>query len=309
MSKPISTTARRESFERLVREAETLLATRPKAYRCKVAALALLGYLVLFGLLALLVGLLAGCVWLIIISHSAIIFLLKSKLIIALPILIWVILKSLWVSLPAPAGYELKRKEFPALFADIEQLCRQLDTAKIHQVILTDEFNAAITQISRLGVLGWHKNILILGLPLLLALSPEQARAALAHELGHLSGNHSRFNAWIYRVRKTWYQVAWAFEESGSSFVGKFFNWYAPYFNAYSFALARANEYEADAISAKLTSADALAQCLVAVSIYADLQVNHYWQPFIDSGNQQDIYPAIALQRAGAIFLSASIQR
>lgn len=289
MSKPISTTKRRENFERLVREAEILIASHPKAYRCKVAGLALLGYLVLFGLVFLLVALLAGCIGLIIISHSAILFLLKSKLIIALPILIWVILKSLWVSLPSPVGYDLKHKEFPALFADIEQLCSQLDSGKIHQVILTDEFNAAITQIPRLGVFGWHKNILVLGLPLLLALSPEQARAALAHELGHLSGNHSRFNAWIYRVRKSWYQVAWAFEQSGSSFVGKFFNWYAPYFNAYSFALARANEYEADAISAKITSADALAQCLVAVSTYGNLLVEHYWEPFIDPGNHQDI--------------------
>ncbi len=289
MSKPISTTERRKSFERLVHEAEILIASHPKVYRCKVAGLALLGYLVLFGLVILLVGLLAGCIGLIIISHSAILFLLKSKLIIALPILIWVILKSLWVSLPAPVGYELKQKEFPALFADIEQLCAQLHTAKIHQVILTDEFNAAITQIPRLGVFGWHKNVLVLGLPLLLALSPEQARAALAHELGHLSGNHSRFNAWIYRVRKTWYQVASAFEQSGASFLGKFFNWYAPYFNAYSFALARANEYEADAISAKLTSAEALAQCLVAVSTYGNLLVKHYWEPFIDPGNHQDI--------------------
>ncbi len=90
MSKPISTTERRKSFERLVHEAEILIASHPKVYRYKVAGLALLGYLVLFGLVILLVGLLAGCIGLIIISHSAILFLLKSKLIIALPMLIWV---------------------------------------------------------------------------------------------------------------------------------------------------------------------------------------------------------------------------
>jgi Zn-dependent protease with chaperone function len=289
MGKPLSTTQRRENFERLVHEAESLIRSHPKRYRAKLAALAVLGYGVIFGLLGLLIALSFGCVWLIIISHSAILFLLKSKLIIALPVLIWVILKSLWVHIPAPVGYELKRKDFPALFADIDNLCHQLNTAKIEQVLLTDEFNAAITQTPRLGVFGWHKNSLILGLPLLLGLSPEQARAALAHELGHLSGNHSRFNAWIYRVRKTWYQVSWAFEQSNAPLVGKFFNWYAPYFNAYSFALARANEYEADAISAKMTNEDALAQCLIAVSTYGNLLNQYYWQPFIDPSNHKEI--------------------
>lgn len=58
-------------------------------------------------------------------------------------------------------------------------------------------------QHARLGVLGWHVNYLILGLPLMQAVSPEQFRAIVAHELGHLSRNHSRFAGWIYRVRLT----------------------------------------------------------------------------------------------------------
>ena len=138
------------------------------------------------------------------------------------------------------------------MYAEIDALRKQLKAIKIHEIILTDEFNAGIMQTPRLGVFGWYKNTLILGLQLLLALSPEQARAVLAHEFGHLSGNHSRLNGWIYRARTSWYRVMDAFDRTGGWGTGpmrKFFDWYAPYFNAYSFALARANEAAPDVAS------------------------------------------------------------
>ena len=63
-----------------------------------------------------------------------------------------------------------------------------------------------------------------------------------------------RFGAFIYRLRLTWGTIqdltgqwqGWA-SKPFRSLVG----WYAPYFNAYTFVLARANEYEADATSAR----------------------------------------------------------
>jgi Zn-dependent protease with chaperone function len=294
MSKKLSTTERRENFEQLVKEAEQLLATRPKAYRTKVAFLAVLGYLMIFGLLALLIGILGGSIWIAIATHSAAIFLIKSKLFIILPILIWVILKSLWVSMPAPSGYKLEKKDFPLLFQEIEQLTKQLDTVKIHQILLTDEFNAGVAQVPRLGIFGWHKNILLLGLPLLLGLSTEQARAVLGHEFGHLSGNHCRFNAWIYRIRKTWYQIAVELERTNSTLIGSFFNWYVPYFEAYSFALARVNEYEADAIAAKMSGSKAIAQALLAVDMYHNLIGQHYWQGLYNGNNPESPYSGLA---------------
>ena len=45
-----------------------------------------------------------------------------------------------------------------------------------------------------------------------------------------------------------------ASESKGSFLFMPFLNWFVPYFSAFSFPLARANEYEADAISVRLTS-------------------------------------------------------
>jgi Zn-dependent protease with chaperone function len=279
-----TTTQRRLRFEHLVREAEAKIAADPKGYKLRVALLALLGYAVLFGALAILVALIGGTVWGALASTAFLILLLKKKLIIPLLVVAWLILRALWVRLDRPRGYRANREVFPELHAEVEALRKQLATPPVHEIILTDDFNAGIAQTPRLGVLGWPRNTLILGMQLLLALSPEQARAVLAHEFGHLSGNHSRFDGWIYRLRLTWYRIMGALDEAhgfSTAALRKFFDWYAPYFNAYSFALARGNEYEADAIAVRVTSLQAAAQALVSTHVRSDALHEHYWRPLI----------------------------
>lgn len=284
-----STTEQREKFQDLIRRAEALGAADPAAYRRRIALLAVLGYLVLFGVLFLLLALIVGSLWAALASTAILILLVKNKLIFVLGYLVYAIARALWVRIEPPDGYALDPRRFPALAAVLADLRRQLDTPAIHRVLLTEDFNAAVYQTPRLGVFGWPRNTLALGLPLLLAMSPEQAKAVLAHELGHLSGNHGRFAAWVYRVRQTWQRVMQAFDRSsnwGGRLMARFFDWYAPHFNAYSFALARANEYEADALSARLTSPRDAAAALVASHLGVDRLAQGHWQPFLKRAEQ-----------------------
>src|SRR5262249_336446 len=62
-----------------------------------------------------------------------------------------------------------------------------------------------------------------------------------------------------------------------SSLFARFFHWYAPYFSAYSFALARTNEYEADAVAASLTSPHAVGSALTAISALTVFDFERYW--------------------------------
>ncbi len=288
--KKARTTLDRERFENLVMEAEQLLESRPRAYRIRLAFLAILGYAVIFGILSLLIALIAGSVWAALTSTVVLLILIKKKLFVVLALIAWVMIKSLWVRMEPPQGYEIGRPDAPALFRDLDNYRKRLATPRIHAVLLNEEFNASIAQIPRLGVLGWQKNILILGLPLLISLKLDEARAVIGHELGHLSGNHSRFNGWIYRVRMSWYRIMDSFDQAtgfGTGLLRRFFDWYAPYFNAYSFALARANEYEADAIAAELTSSRAIASALVNSDIRAGLIDQHFWQKLVASADRQ----------------------
>lgn len=272
-----------EDFIELVRKAEEEAVAHPRRYVTKLALFALIGYLAIFGVLFALIGLAGGLVAAAVFSTALFLILVKKKLIFVILIAIWVLLKALWVRFEAPEGYTLKRKECPRLFEEIDRLSKQLKAVRIHRVILDNNLNAAVMQHPRLGVFGWNRNYLIVGYPLMLTLSPEEMRSVLAHEFGHLSGNHSRFNAWIYRVRLSWLRIMAAFEHAeswGASMMRKFFNWYSPRFEAYSFALARSNEYEADAIAAELTSPQTAAQALVNVHATAPYIDDHYWKNY-----------------------------
>jgi hypothetical protein len=49
---------------------------------------------------------------------------------------------------------------------------RQMKGPRFHRVLVVDEVNAAVVQRPAFGLVGWPRNHLLLGLPLLEALSP-----------------------------------------------------------------------------------------------------------------------------------------
>jgi hypothetical protein len=112
------------------------------------------------------------------------------------------------------------------------------------------------------------------------ALSPEEFRAVVAHELGHLSKDHGRFGTWVYRIQMTWWQLLRALEERGhwgSGIFRRFFRWYAPYFEAYSYPLRRAHEFEADEAAAKAAGARPAATSLLVAAVAGRYLNGEYW--------------------------------
>src|SRR5947207_2286838 len=195
---------------------------------------------------------------------------LSVKLGLVVGALLLVVLRSLWVRLEPPTGEPLARPEAPAFFARLDRLVAGLHTPRVHRVLVTEDFNAAVMQLPRLGISGWYRNYLLIGLPLMQCLSGPQFEAVLAHELGHLSRGHARLGNWIYRLRRVWMRLDSALAQRpqlGSGAVRGVLHWYVPYFNACSFPLARRNEFEADASSVQLTSADSAAQALTNGSV------------------------------------------
>jgi Zn-dependent protease with chaperone function len=247
----------------------------PGGYRLRTAALALVGYAYLGLVIALLVMLL-------LVALVSVIYLKAAgvKLAIAIAIFLAVVVRATWIRLSAPQGIEIDARSAPELFAAIQRLRKSLGAPRFHHVLVTNDFNASVVQVPRLGLFGWHRNYLTIGLPLMKCLTRPQFEAVLAHEFGHLAGGHARFSNWIYRLRLSWYRLLAVLEaqESFGRFLFKpFFARYAPYFNAYSFPLARANEYEADAAAARLTSSQAAAQALTSVAIGGTFLDERYW--------------------------------
>lgn len=265
----------RALVERLEREAQLA----PARYKGKVALLAALGFAVLGGSVLVAFGLSAGLVAALVAISP--ILLLKLAKIIWIPVLFgWLALRALWVRFAPPEGHALAKDEAPALRREVERLRREAGAPTLHGIVIDPDFNAAAVSVPRaMGLLG-HRHYLVLGLPLMQALGRDEFLAVLAHEFGHFGGGHGRFTGWIYHVRLSWFRLLEAVSAQGGWFArqfARFFAWYAPYFNAYSFALARANEYQADATAARLISPAAMAAALVRTELGAARLAHDFW--------------------------------
>jgi Zn-dependent protease with chaperone function len=204
-----------------------------------------------------------------------------------------------------PQGRELTEAEAPQLFRMISDLRERLQAAPIHHVLITDEFNASIAQCPRFGLFGGYRNYLILGLPLLDAVSAEELLAVIAHEYGHLSGGHGKLGRWIYRQRKTFdtlYEHAQARREDNAvnGILAGMLDSFAPYYNAYTFVLSRQNEYEADAMSCLIAGTEATTSALIRINLLANWLQGSFWPKLYAQSTQHEtptIMPYVAMRK------------
>lgn len=280
-----------EKFQALVKKLEKVAEQNPRGYKARVAALAVMGYGFIFLMLTVLMALLIG-VGIFLYNHHGLSF-AGAKIFFFLLILVYAVARSLWVKMEPPGGLPLTREQTPALFALIDDVAQRLNSPPPDVVLLTDDFNCAVAQVPRLGIFGMYRSYLLLGLPMLHALSPEEFKGVLAHEFGHLSGNHGRFSGWIYRVRATWYQLLASLEgHHGQGLFRWFFNWYAPYFGAYSFVLARADEYVADRCAVEIAGRRVSADMLVRVNVVGSYLDEKFWPGVYRQANTQAAPPS-----------------
>lgn len=98
---------------------EKLSKNYPSIYKFKVFMFTLLGYGYLLSVVMILVGLIFGLGYVVINKHLPGVFL---KLTFPLFVLLFIILRSLWVSFPEPNGVHLTKEQAPELSNMIEEI-------------------------------------------------------------------------------------------------------------------------------------------------------------------------------------------
>jgi len=280
------------TFDALVTRLEGLAARRPKVYVALAVGMAALG--LVFLALALGFGLFGvaavGAIGFLIVfkMHIAGVAITLVKLLMLLLVPAYTMVRTsitlLFARFPTPQGRPVTPDEAPELFTTLARLRRDMKGPAVHEVLLDDQLNACIVQHPRFGLFGWDKNFLILGLPLLELLSADEALAVVAHEYGHLSGHHGRLAGFIYRFRSTWknlQELSEQWSDWGSRLVARLFRWYAPYFNAYTFVLARQNEYLADRTAVEVAGRDNVGAALIRIQVATLFGRAEFW-PEID---------------------------
>ncbi|MEV7549554.1 M48 family metalloprotease [Amycolatopsis sp. NPDC089917] len=104
---------------------------------------------------------------------------------------------------PPIEGPRLDRDAHPALWEMVDELAAQVKTRPPDEIVLIGEINAAVSEDARFLGLRPGRRTMLIGLPLLAAMSVSELRSVLAHELGHYSGGHTRLLALTYRGTQT----------------------------------------------------------------------------------------------------------
>jgi Zn-dependent protease with chaperone function len=263
-----------DKWRSLVARLEVAAAEDPSGYARRVKLLGRLGYFVIGGVLSLLVVLTGLVIYSMATGYPG-----AFKALFLIGGLAVIILNSLTVPIESPQGLALRQEDWPDLFGMVEEVRTRVGGPHVDHLLVTGEFNAMVAEVPHIGPVD-HATYLVVGLPYMQALTPDEFRSVIAHELGHLSASHGRVGASIYRVKAIWTQLLAALEKKNAwttAFFRRFFEWYVPYFAAYSFPLLRRHEYEADAAAAEIGGADAAARALAVAAVTGAYVRREFW--------------------------------
>lgn len=254
--------------------------------RAVASVFMLLGFYVVALVQAALV--IALVVWIAVEGH------LGAGIKLALPLLLAVgaTFVGLWRAIrtrPEPMhGLVVSPHDAPELWGLVQHLATEVGTRTPDEIRLVPEVNAAVSEDTKLlGLIGGRR-LLYLGMPLLQALSVDQLRSVVAHELGHYSGKHTRVGAVAYRGRLAightigrigpWNPVGWVFRG------------YSRLYLLVDNAASRRQELEADRASVRVAGPE------VAISALRELPVidaawGFYFERYVSGGWEAGFAP------------------
>jgi Zn-dependent protease with chaperone function len=172
-------------------------------------------------------------------------------------------------------------EDAPELWALVRQVAAEAGLRPPDELRLNGEVNASVGEDARLLGLLPGRRRLTLGLPLLAALSANELRALLGHELGHYLRWHTRGGLVVYRghlalerLQENLADTA-AFRNGPARLFFSVFKGYAKLYTRVSHVVRRQQEFEADAVAAGIAGPTAIAQALRSLA-----GIDARWQVF-----------------------------
>jgi tetratricopeptide (TPR) repeat protein/Zn-dependent protease with chaperone function len=223
--------------------------------------------------------------------------------------LTFLLLRTLLVGLERPEGVPLSKADAPGLFELVDRVREVLGTPQIHHVLLAPDLNAAVLERRRWGIIGPWERTLLLGLPLLDGFDRRGVESVIAHECGHLAMRHGRSRLWFARLHATWTMIVVSLETSrhwSAPIFRYFFRWYVPKLTVMSQAVARRNEFEADAAEARVTDAATAGFVLLRLGVLNLELARVFWPGIHRESSRRPEPPDDAFERMRAFLHPAT---
>ena len=229
-----------------------------------VLALALLAGVYVLGVV-IVVGLVAANLW--IIGHGHVI---GSLLAISVVAIIAVTRGLFFIdrsSHAAADGTRVDAQSQPELLATVHDLAGQMHTRPPDEVRITADVNAYVSETGGLLGLRRGRRVLVVGLGLVDALSADELRGVVAHEMGHYAGGHTSLGPITYRTAESLRRIV--VSASRSAALRVIFVRYYHLFMRLTQSMRRSMELEADASAAHIAGGEAFVSGLRKVETSA----------------------------------------
>ena len=188
-----------------------------------------------------------------------------------------------------PSGLELKQQDFPRLAELLAELSQEYGEPRIDRVVLRDRFEVRIVKTPCNGFGFSTIHTLVIGLPVLLTMSPLDVHVLLARRIGQLAGRHSHLNSWLYFLRDLWAQCLSCCRPVGRLSVRPvcgFFRWYVPLYRAVSVPLARNSELDADRYALQAMNDRDTARAITCQELTDAYLTRTFWPGIIQTAKQ-----------------------
>ncbi|MDH5613079.1 MAG: hypothetical protein OEY66_11560 [Gammaproteobacteria bacterium] len=192
--------------------------------------------------------------------------------------------RSLQVKLSPPVGLTLAEDKAPEIFKLVQQYQAHFKRPDIQRIVITVNYELDIIKVPKWALPVWSMNTLIIGLPVLLCLSPKQFECLLARRMGQFSKRHNPLINWLYQLRSIWKQYAIAYgkmKHLDCYLLKWLYGFYAALYASITVYAARRDELNADSYAMELFIHDDVREMITADATYQWYLQKRYW-PAID---------------------------
>ncbi len=175
-----------------------------------------------------------------------------------------------------PRGLSLEHAMAPGLYEWINEAENQWGKPVVDRIVLRSGWGLRIVATPRFGLPWPAVRTLEIGLPMLLALAPEQFRALLSREIGRATHQHALLSGRLCRLGDLWDQYADHFRRHGNP-AGRLFGFYAPWYRSRAAAACWLDTLAADTGAIQMVNDRELAEVLAQEAVTRQFLKLRFW--------------------------------
>lgn len=211
------------------------------------------------------------------------------KILISSAISVYALWKTLWIKVSKPIGVSLDKNKSNEMFRLIEDVRKKTNSPGIREVIINDEYSVEIVQVPIFGVFGITRKYLVIGLPLMIALTSEELEIILTREFQHISRKNHEIGKWVYNLRKRCSLIKGqlgTMKWNECILITGYVEALEPFYMKYSFDMSRKEELSADEYTAKIYGTELTGETIINAGVRGEYLVDSFWEGIYEGAFQ-----------------------